>query len=442
MKAIARLVWMYFTSSPQSRWLAGVGATGLVVMGISIVVSPSVLDGMGMLVVVISWGVFFLGSTFMPLMLGNLIHSHYADLVPGGRRAIYWSALITVLILSFPVPLLCMLALMRLYPAPEDASPFLFVAGLWSYLGPSFFATSWYYIALAFIVRQRSVASVVLGMLMVLLVVFLPMKRIVAADMVLIASGLACGFTWLLFAAFVFGLPRLRHTTFAMRMHRKWMNLTTVPRVRTGREVDVMLGIASPWALALPILVTTLLSTTFGKSSLSAWLLMMTIFSTVTGTVAAFAAGRSRAIWLRTRWSREQLFAQVERRFWRHNGVTLVVLLAVPLGLSVIGQLPAGFLAQGLPLMVLGMTLSTYLGLMQTQSLRFRDAVLGGGVMVALMLLAAFAADGGNPPLVYEAQFALAVLALGLRIVARSRWTGLDWRLCRAEDRTAARSMA
>jgi hypothetical protein len=132
----------------------------------------------------------------------------------------------------------------------------------------------------------------------------------------------------------------------------------------------------------------------------------------------------------------------VERRFWRHNGVTLVVLLAVPLGLSVIGQLPAGFLAQGLPLMVLGMTLSTYLGLMQTQSLRFRDAVLGGGVMVALMLLAAFAADGGNPPLVYEAQFALAVLALGLRIVARSRWTGLDWRLCRAEDRTAARSMA
>jgi hypothetical protein len=442
MKAIARLVWMYFTSSPQSRWLAGVGATGLVTMGIVIAFSPSVLDGLGMLVVVISWGAFFLGSTFMPLMLGNLIHSHYADLVPGGRRAIYWSALITVLILSFPVPLLCMLALMRLYPAPEDASALLFFTGLWSYLGPSFFATSWYYIALAFVIRKRSVASVVLGMLM-LLGVFLPMKYIVTGDMVLLASALVCLFTWLLFAAFVFGVPRLRHTHFAMRLYRQWMRLSTVPRVRAGREVDAMLGIASPWALALPILVTTLLSTTFGKSSMAAWLLMMTIFSTVTGAVAAFAAGRSRAIWLRTRWSREQLFAQVERRFWRHNGATLAVLVAVPAGLAMIGQLPIDFLAQGLPLMLLGMTLSTYLGLMQTQSLRFRDAVLGGSVMVALMLLAAFAAGGSNPTLVYEAEFALTALALALRIVARSRWTGLDWRLCRAEDRpTAARSLA
>jgi hypothetical protein len=162
----------------------------------------------------------------------------------------------------------------------------------------------------------------------------------------------------------------------------------------------------------------------------------------VTGAMAALAASRSRAIWLRTRWSREQLFAQVERRFWRHNGVTLAALVAVPVALWIAGELPALFLAKGLPLMLLGMTLSTYLGLMQTQSLRFRDAGVGGGVMVALMLLAVIAASGSNPMLVYEVEFALAALALTLRMVARSRWTGLDWRLCRAEDRTAARSLA
>jgi hypothetical protein len=443
MKSIARLVYMYFTSSPQSRWLSGVGATGLVAMGIAIVVLPHALDAWGMLVVVISWGLLFLGSTFMPLILGNLIQSRHAGLLPGGRQAIYWSALITVVILSFPIPFLSVFALMRIYPSPTDISTLAFIGGLWSYFGPSFFMTSWFYVAIAFIVRSRSLASVVLGMLMLLLVVFLPMKRIMTGDAALLMTLLACIFTWLLFAAVVFGLPRLRQTAFATRMHQKWKSFSAVPRVRSGREVDIMLGIATPWALALPIVVPALLSTTLGKYSISAWLLMMTIFSTVTGAIAAYAAGRSRAIWLRTRWSREQLFEQVERRFWRHNGVTLAALVAVPAVLVLLGQLRVGFLVAGLPLILLGMTLSTYLGLMQTQSLRLRDAALGGGVMLALMLLAVIAAEDGNPPLVYQVEFALAALALALRFVARGRWTGLDWRLCRATERaTAARSLA
>jgi hypothetical protein len=442
MKSVARLIWMYFTASPQSRWLTGIGATGLVAMGLWIAVTPYALDGWGMLVVVISWGLLFLGSTFMPLMISNLIHGYHADLLPGGRRAIYWSALITVLILSFPLPFLSVFALMRIH-APQMETPvvdFFFIMG--SYFRPSFFVTSWFYIAIACIVRQRTLGSVVLGMLMLLLVVVLPTKLIVTTDAAALFTTLVCIFTWLLFAAFVFGLPRLRHAAIANRLQQKVQNFSGMSRVRTGREVDVMLGIASPWMLALPIAVPALLSTTLGKYSLSAWLLMMTIFSTVTGAMAALAASRSRAIWLRTRWSREQLFAQVERRFWRHNGVTLAALVAVPVALWIAGELPASFLAKGLPLMLLGMTLSTYLGLMQTQSLRFRDAGVGGGVMVALMLLAVIAASGSNPMLVYEVEFALAALALALRMVARSRWTGLDWRLCRAEDRTAARSLA
>jgi hypothetical protein len=442
MKAIARLIWMYFTSSPQSRWLSGIGTAGLVAMGIAIIVTPHALDGLGMLAVVISWGLLFLGTTFMPLILGNLIQSHQAALLPGGRRAIYWSALITVLILSFPIPFLSVAALTRMYPTPPHVSTINFVLGLWTYFGPSFFMTSWLYIALAFIVRQRSLSSVVLGMLMLLLVVFLPTKRIVTADSALMFTTLSCLFTWLLFAAVVFGQPRMRHMAFAIRLHQKWRTFSAVPRVRAGREVDIMLGLATPWALALPLVVPAILSTTLGRYSLPAWLLMMTIFSTVTGAIAAYGASRSRAIWLRTRWSREQLFEQVERRFWRHNGVTLAALVAVPGALALIGKLPVGFIAKGLPLILLGMTLSTYLGLMQTQSLRFRDAVLGGGVMVALMLLAVMGGEGGNPLLVYQAEFALAALALAFRFVARARWTGLDWRLCRAEDRTAARSMA
>ena len=79
---------------------------------------------------------------------------------------------------------------------------------------------------------------------------------------------------------------------------------------------------------------------------------------------------------------------------------------------------------------------------MQTQSLRLPDSLVAAAIMVTLMVLAVLAAAGREPQLVYAIEIALAALAVALRFVARARWTGLDWRLCRVEPGTAARSAA
>jgi hypothetical protein len=62
--------------------------------------------------------------------------------------------------------------------------------------------------------------------------------------------------------------------------------------------------------------------------------------------------------------------------------------------------------------------------------------------MVTLMLLAVISAKATDLQLLYTIEIALALLAVALRFIARARWTGLDWRLCRADPGTAARSCA
>jgi hypothetical protein len=371
-------------------------------------------------------------------MVAALNRSHVIGILPGGRRALFWSTFVTVLLVSLPVPLVSVVIEIGLFHATRrgqsPTSWLLLIPYFWMYWGPFLFVVSWLYVGLWFIVSKRTVAGAVSGMFVLVVVVLLPTKLIVTQDAALLVPTLLCLATWLVFAAYFFWLPRVRV---------KWPTRQRASaRFRTGREVDVILGTASPWSAALPVLVPVLLSTFVGKYSMSAWLLLMTIFSAVTGGIAASAAARSRAIWLRTRWSRETLFAQVERRFWRHNGIILVVLVVLLTGITLYGELPSELLTRGLPLMTLGMALSTYLGLMQTQSLRLPDAAVAAAIMVTLMLLAVFAANGREPQIVYTIEIALASLAVALRFIARARWTGLDWRLCRADPGTAARSSA
>jgi hypothetical protein len=428
MSAVARLVFTYFTCRPLTRWLSGIGLFALIAQALVIWRFPYTGAEWGAIVVVVAWGLFFVGSLHMPTMIAGLNRSHVIGILPGGRRALFCSAFVTVLVMSMPIPLISFLIQVRMWHG--EVTPLQLAAGLWMYLGPSLFVTSWLYVALGLVVGKRSMAGAVAGMLVLVVVVFVPTKLIVTEDAALLAPALLNLVTWLLFAAFL---------SWRSRLSLQW---PARMRHESGREVDLILGTASPSALALPILVPVLLSTTLGKYSMSAWLLLMTIFSAVSGAIAASAASRSRAIWLRTRWTRSELFAEVERRFWRHNGVILAVLLVLLVAVGIYGQLPVQMYTRGLPLMTLGMALSTYLGLMQTQSLRLSDAALAVAVMVTLMLLAVIAAEGRDLALVYAIEIALAVLAVVLRFVARVRWTGLDWRVCRAEPGTAARSTA
>jgi hypothetical protein len=439
MSSVARLVFTYFTCRPLMRAFSGIGLAGLVVLTVLIYRIPYLGAEWGAAGVVISWALVFVGSLHMPTMVAALKRSHVIAVLPNGRSALYWSAFVTVLLVSIPIPLMSLIVQAgmwhAIYPNP-DPQPFAwvgFVAYAWMHFAPALFFTSWLYVALWLAMSKRSVAGVISGMVVMVLVVLVPTRLIITQDTGLLGPTILCVATWLVFAAYFF---------WPSRLNVKWPMLSPAARFRAGREIDLILGTASPWSLAIPILVPVLFAISLGKYSLSAWLLMMTIFSAVSGGIAASAAARSRAIWLRTRWSREQLFAQVERRFWRHNGLILAVLIVLLVAVGLFGRLPAEMLVRGVPLMALGMALSTYLGLMQTQRLRVPDSVVAALIMVTLMVLAVWAASGQEPQRVYGVEIVLAAVAVALRFTARARWTGLDWRLCRAEPGTAARSTA
>jgi hypothetical protein len=102
--------------------------------------------------------------------------------------------------------------------------------------------------------------------------------------------------------------------------------------------------------------------------------------------------------------------------------------------IGVVTGLPVKMLALGLPLLALGTTLSTYLGLLITRGLRWLEITLGLGVMLTLMTVAVAAASAGaNSSWLIALELLLAVLAVVLRIMARARWAQIDW----AENRPA-----
>jgi len=139
----------------------------------------------------------------------------------------------------------------------------------------------------------------------------------------------------------------------------------------------------------------------------------------VSGGLTAVAATRARALWLRTHWTRAELFGRAERAFWGHNcfvlGVLLVALVAVGSWL----ELPTRMLVLWLGLLMLGTTLSTYLGLIVTASLGWTECVLAAATMVALLMTSIYTGAATTPPATIVALYAaLAVAALAFRQLA------------------------
>jgi hypothetical protein len=91
-------------------------------------------------------------------------------------------------------------------------------------------------------------------------------------------------------------------------------------------------------------------------------------------------------------------------------------------------------LAFGMGLLALGTALSTYIGLIVTARIGWRDAALAVVVMLALMKTAVDASSPATPTATLVVlEMGLAALALFVRDVARRRWSQIDWMLCRAE---------
>jgi hypothetical protein len=461
MKAILRLVFTYFTCTPAQRACSLIGATLVVFCCCLLVYAPRISFPVG---VVAMAGVapLFIGSSMMPLVFGRMARSHMSNTLPGVRLKLLASALITLLIVSSTVPLLVVVpelfGFQSMVAALHAAAPHAahsnairiarahagLVENFWDSASTTMLLSFWLYVALWFITSKRNTMGYLQGLTVIAVVLLAPTREIVQPESLVRWDLTMCLGTLLVFSALFLAWPRLRlaagrfgiGTTFG-----PWSRRTTRTR---GREIDLLLGTANPWLLAVGQLLPVILAARIGFYSATVWLYYLTLFSTVAGAIAGQAAERSRSLWLRGDWSTVQLFAQVERSFWRHNNYVLGILLLLMVGIGSHANLPVMLLATGLPLLILGTLLSTYLGLMLTQRLRWSETLLAVAVMLALMAVAVLAARNSSAalPFVILLELALGFTALTLRYAARSRWARIDWMLCRPDRALAGRSGA
>jgi len=443
MKAVARLVWSYFTGSPVLRAFTLIGSTLLLIDFYLLMTQPWSDEKLWLAIVGLI--LLFIGSSLMPLMFGRLARSHSVGVLPGGRLKLLVSAYITILLVALPVGVLspaslisASISLPEIMKDPRMRGFVIEVAAL-TFTSAVLFA-GWMYLAMWFLTSQRNMAGLFKGLLVIMLVVFAPAQEIRDFTVSLTWNLQQLAVAWTVFGAGFLLWPRFK----AARARRNRERFAGLIRLFTGRaagrEFDVLLGTSNPWLLVAALALPLLLMTRFVGDIPSVWLYFLTIFSAVTGAFSGQAAERSRALWLRGNWSRPELFAAVERSVWRHNAHVLGALILLTMGIGAYAHFPAAMLASGLPLLMLGTMLSTYLGLMITRGLRWLEIVCGVVVMLLLMVLAMLVArEIVDLSAVFALEAGLVVLAVSLRSVARRRWTQIDWMVCRPDRALATR---
>jgi hypothetical protein len=449
MKTVFALVVTYFTRTPGLRWFTLSALIGFVLIALGPwlfkpMVDADVAGAIGDVTAFLSGCSFFLGAGLMPHMVGRLATSHAIYVLPYGRLKLFLSALITVFLVAVPIPTLFIIGQLA-QTSWHTIAQFTFwenvkiLSAMFGDVYPTvFLAVSWLYLAIYFVTSDRSLGGLAKSLLVVIALIYVPTQRIVRLDPMFPWTSFEVAVTWVAFAAWLFLVPQLKRAR-----ARRGSATPQSSRYAPGREFELMLGTARPWLLALAMLFPIVIQTLVGFQLPETWLFYLTLFSVVAGGLAGRAAERSRAIWLRARWTREQLFAHVEAAFWKHNSLSLVALLVLLAVVARVYNLPPRVIPLGLPLLVIAMVVSMYLGLMMTRGLRWIESSIAIVVMLALMGVAVMAAREANDArtvVVLEALFA--GLAIVLRFVARARWHRIDWMLCRVERSDVARTGA
>jgi len=445
MKAVARLVWSYFTGTRWHLAFTLIGATMMVFTFFVMLTQPQPRSGERFWIAILGIMFFFVGSSLMPVMFGRLARGHSAGILPGGRVKLLLSMFATILLVAFPVGVLWPVGVtlstgtaLELMKDPRAREFILQTAAL--LFSSAVLIASWIYLALWFLTSQRNMAGLFKALLVIAVVIFAPAQDIQDFTVSLKWTLLQIAITWSVFAACFLLWPRFKAAR-ARRGRERFSGFASALAGRTaGREFDVLLGTANPWLLVLALVLPFVIATRFTGEFAAVWLYFLAINSAIVGAYAGQAAERSRALWLRGDWSRAALFACVERSVWRHNGTVLGALLVLTVAVGAYLHFSPTTMIAGLLLLVLGTNVSTNLGLMMTRGLKWPEIVAGIAVMLILMASAELVArEHVNLVAVGALEVALLALAIVLRTVARRRWTNLDWAMCRPDRALTAR---
>lgn len=434
MSAIARLVWTFFMATPLGRSLSVVGFL-LMLAGMSgYLYYPTFTLGTGMsklpewyqgTILMAPWFgliLLFFGSSSLPSVVERMLLGRALYVLPQARLCLLVSVLATA---SLIATLTAVGGTLTFFYYPAEYKPDHIFSRAWLV---TFSNVGLMYTAI-WIVRKARGIWLLLGSLLIATGIIVPLGAIGMPSGVppMTIAGVA---VWAAFACLVLFGARLRR--FANRGLLRGAR-SRLPGVTyaAGAELDLLLGTARPWVVALGQAVPVAAAGWLIFDRV-AWTFFLVLFAAISGAITSTAAARSRVLWLKLGWTRAEMFERVEAAYWRYNAYSLGVLLLLFIGFGAYRELPTPVLSLGVPLLVLGSVVSSYLGLMMTRGLRWLEIVLGIGTM-SLMIRASVAtsdADAGMA-LAIELELVLAALAVTYRWWARRRWLSLDWLVCR-----------
>lgn len=442
MKAVVRLMLVYFTGTALLRTVSVLGLTAIVAGTAVLVYLPPLVGQVGlpsrfslaeeallMLVPVAGIIALLFGGALMPTMVSRLAGSHYAYVLPHARGKLLASAFGTVAFVA-------LMASAAMYVTMNSKLPHVSFIYARLLLG-SLLTYSTTYLVLWFVSRFRGPLAALGGATLVIGTLVLPL-RFMGATVPLRWAIIPTVALWIVIAIALLLAPRLALLR-ANRRRPTWR----MSAYAGGDELDLMIGTSRPWLLALgqivPIVVAAkLIAWLYGDVAtdiqVKVWLFYLVILSVLSAAAASFAATRSRALWLRAPWTRAELFARIEAAFWRRNCYTLGVLLVTMAAVGVYFELPNRALAFGIVLLGLATAVSTYLGLVVTRAIGWGVATLAVGGMLLLFMASINATDPrASMATIMLLNFTLAALAVALRSIAKRRWHDIDWMLARPE---------
>jgi hypothetical protein len=453
MKAVARLMLAYFTGTRLNCVVAVLGVVCIAGGTAALLYLPPLVAQNGLpsrftlaqettitLLPVAGILCVVFGASLMPSMLMRLGTGHYAHMLPYGRTKLLASAFCTVALVAAVASATASLYYLRT-PVPITI---VFERAL----TVSLLAYTLLYIVLWFIGRSHSIGKLV-GVAGAIAALALPLRFVAVPSTPLVGPWVACVVLWAALSSGFLFAPRIAPV--AARLKHSLTDRFGADSYRGGgREIDFMLGTANPWPLALgqiaPILIAAYYLRGFvpvgfapNEATPHPWLFFVTILSVVCGAMTSVAATRSRALWLRAHWTREELFARIERAFWASACFPLGVLFVALVAIGTYLAMPTRALAFGLGLLGLGTALSTYLGLLITAAIGWRLAAVAVATMLALMIASMYVATpAATTTTIAALEAGLAVVAVLYRQLASRRWTRLDWMLCRPDSTTRA----
>ena len=445
MKAVLKLVVTYFTGTPLLAATMALGVLAVVGGSALFLYLPPLLgspgqsrfsDGVQALIFLLPVaGVIAVAfaASMLPTLVARLAASHYLYVLPHGRikvlASVFMTFTIVALIVAGTTTVYYTRTPMQLGVVFERA----FVVAL--------LTSNLLYAVLWLTGRSSSAIGTLVGSILLIATLLVPLPFIALPSRSLAAPWAASLLIWGVFAAAFLWAPRWKGRVGKIR--EAIAVRFTAASYHGGGEVDFLIGTGQPWALALgqivPIVMAAWFLSRFEVPASSIWLLFMTILSVLAGAIASLAATRGRRLWLRTHWTRAKLFRRVEDSLWRHNSFALGVLLVLLVALGPQSYVPTRALVFGMGLVILGITLSTYLGMMMTAPIGWLDAALAVAAMVLLIVAANYAGKPATAAaVIFAFEAALAGLALIFRIIAQRRWAHLDWMRCRADSAVRA----